>query len=96
MFLDFSSKERIIVSMKSQNVGDIVVVKASEFLGTPACTGTIVEFTDQGYLVKCDDDHELVDVSFNMYPLIGPPLWVGARRAVERRARMQGKLVEAR
>jgi hypothetical protein len=37
-------------------VGDRLLVKASEFLGTPAAMSTVVEVTDFGYLVNIDGD----------------------------------------
>jgi hypothetical protein len=38
------------------HLGDRIQVKASEFLGTPAAMGTVVEVTDFGYQVHIDGD----------------------------------------
>jgi hypothetical protein len=46
----------------ARRVGDRVLIKASDFLGTPSAMATITKVTDFGYLVNIDCD---------------PPEWVG-------------------
>lgn len=61
-------------------IGQVIDVKSSEFLGTPACEARVVDhFDDQGYTVReldadpADEDAEF-QVDFEGYVLVGPPL----------------------
>jgi hypothetical protein len=67
-----------IVGVKSTDVtkGDIVVVRASEILGTPPSMAEVVDIIEQGFLVRgVLDSGELnnFEIDREGYVLIGPP-----------------------